>query len=83
MQKRDNPYTPGAGRKPPMLAGRDQELEGFAALIERLAAGNYERNAIYAGLRGVGKTRVADGARRARERGWLDDHRRAGGRLAA
>src|SRR5487761_1272826 len=56
MQKRDNPYTPGAGRKPPMLAGRDPELDGFAALIERLAAGGYERSAIYSGLRGVGKT---------------------------
>jgi hypothetical protein len=27
MQKRDSPYTPGAGRKPPMLAGRDRDLE--------------------------------------------------------
>ncbi|MGH2880927.1 MAG: ATP-binding protein [Solirubrobacteraceae bacterium] len=56
MQKRDNPYTPGAGRKPPNLAGRDQELENFQALIERLVAGGYERSLIYSGLRGVGKT---------------------------
>jgi AAA ATPase domain len=56
VQKRDNPYTPGAGRKPPMLAGRDRDLEGFQALIERLAAGGYERSLIYSGLRGVGKT---------------------------
>ncbi len=56
MLKRDNPYTPGAGRKPPMLAGRDQELENFQSLVERLAAGGYERSLIYAGLRGVGKT---------------------------
>ncbi len=56
MQKRENPYTPGAGRKPPMLAGRDGDLENFQALIERLAAGGYERSLIYAGLRGVGKT---------------------------
>jgi hypothetical protein len=56
MQKRENPYTPGAGRKPPNLAGRDRDLENFQALIERLAAGGYERSLIYSGLRGVGKT---------------------------
>jgi hypothetical protein len=56
MNKRENPYTPGAGRKPATLAGRDQDLENFQALIERLAAGAYERSLIYSGLRGVGKT---------------------------
>jgi len=56
VQKRDNPYTPGAGRKPPMLAGRDGELENFRSLIERLTSGGYERSQIYSGLRGVGKT---------------------------
>ncbi|MFZ0387314.1 MAG: ATP-binding protein, partial [Solirubrobacteraceae bacterium] len=56
MLKRDNPYTPGAGRKPPMLAGRSREIEEFAVLVERLSAGDYERSLIYTGLRGVGKT---------------------------
>jgi hypothetical protein len=56
MQKRDNPYTPGAGRKPPNLAGRDRDLENFQALTERLAGGGYERSLIYSGLRGAGKT---------------------------
>lgn len=56
MQKRDNPYTPGAGRKPPNLAGRDHDLEDFRSLTERLAVGGYERSLIYSGLRGVGKT---------------------------
>src|ERR1700684_3461141 len=56
MNKRDNPYTPGAGRKPRTLAGRDQELESFQGLVERLDAGAYERSLIYTGLRGVGKT---------------------------
>ncbi|HYB22549.1 MAG TPA: ATP-binding protein [Solirubrobacteraceae bacterium] len=54
--KRENPYTPGAGHKPPTLAGRDGDLEGFQSLLERLAAGAYERSLIYSGLRGVGKT---------------------------
>lgn len=56
MNKRDNPYTPGAGRKPRVLAGRDPDIENVQALIERLGAGGYERSLIYSGLRGVGKT---------------------------
>lgn len=56
MNKRENPYTPGAGRKPPTLAGRDGDLENFQALIERLGTGGYERSLVYSGLRGVGKT---------------------------
>ena len=56
MQRRDNPYTPGAGRKPPYLAGRDRDLEEFASLIEVLAAGGADRSRIFYGLRGVGKT---------------------------
>jgi hypothetical protein len=39
-----------------MLAGRDHDLENFQSLVERLAAGGYERSLIYSGLRGVGKT---------------------------
>jgi hypothetical protein len=56
VNKRDNPYTPGAGRKPPVLAGRDPDLENVQALVERLSAGGYERSLVYSGLRGVGKT---------------------------
>jgi hypothetical protein len=56
VNKRDNPYTPGAGRKPPVLAGRDPDLENVQALIERLSTGGYARSLVYSGLRGVGKT---------------------------
>src|ERR1700677_3407588 len=56
MNKRDNPYTPGAGRKPRTLAGRAQARESLQAPLSRLAAGSYERSLIYPGLRGVGKT---------------------------
>jgi hypothetical protein len=56
MNKRDNPYTPGAGRKPRTLAGRDQDIDAFQSLVERLNAGTYERSLVYTGLRGVGKT---------------------------
>ncbi len=56
MDKRENPYTPGAGLRPPKLAGRDEDLEVIALLVARLAAGRHERSLIYSGLRGVGKT---------------------------
>jgi len=56
VNKRDNPYTPGAGRKPRTLAGRDPDLEQFQDLVERLNSGSYERSVVYTGLRGVGKT---------------------------
>jgi hypothetical protein len=46
VNKRDNPYTPGAGRKPPVLAGRDPDLENVRALVERLSGGGYERSLI-------------------------------------
>jgi hypothetical protein len=51
MQRRDNPYTPGAGRKPPYLAGRDRDLEEFSSLIEILASGGAERSRFFSGWR--------------------------------
>jgi hypothetical protein len=56
VQRRDNPYTPGAGRRPPHLAGRDKDLEDFVSLMQLLASGGADRSLIYFGLRGVGKT---------------------------
>ncbi len=56
MQRRDNPYTPGAGRRPPTLAGRDDDLNDFSSLVEVLSSGGAERSLVYYGLRGVGKT---------------------------
>ncbi len=51
-----NPYAPGAGQRPPELAGRDQELSGFDVVLERVARGRPERSMVLTGLRGVGKT---------------------------
>lgn len=51
-----NPYTPGAGSRPPALAGRDTELAAFRVLLERLRHGRPEKSMIITGLRGVGKT---------------------------
>lgn len=51
-----NPYAPGAGQRPPELAGRDRELAQFDVVLERIARGRPERSLVLTGLRGVGKT---------------------------
>jgi hypothetical protein len=51
-----NPYAPGAGQRPPELAGRDRELEVFDVVLERVAHNRPERSLVLTGLRGVGKT---------------------------
>src|SRR4051794_22591296 len=51
-----NPYAPGAGQRPPELAGRDGELRAFDVVLERVARGRPERSMVLVGLRGVGKT---------------------------
>ena len=51
-----NPYAPGAGQRPPELAGRGRELEVFDVVLERVARGRPERSLMLTGLRGVGKT---------------------------
>ena len=51
-----NPYAPGAGQRPPELAGRDRELHQFEVVLERVARGRPERSLVVTGLRGVGKT---------------------------
>ena len=56
MDARANPYAPGAGTKPPALTGRDEEIEAFVVLIERLGQGVPGQSMIVKGLRGVGKT---------------------------
>jgi hypothetical protein len=51
-----NPYAPGAGQRPPELAGRDRELAAFEVVLERIARARPERSLVLTGLRGVGKT---------------------------
>ena len=51
-----NPYAPGAGQRPPELAGRGRELGAFDIVLERVARGRPERSLVLTGLRGVGKT---------------------------
>ncbi len=66
-----NPYAPGAGQRPPELAGRDRELQQFEVTLERVAAGRPERSMVLSGLRGVGKTVLLNALRSlAVKRAW-------------
>jgi hypothetical protein len=66
-----NPYAPGAGQRPPELAGRDHELAAFAVALERAARGRPERSLVLVGLRGVGKTVLLNALRStAQQRLW-------------
>lgn len=60
-----NPYAPGAGQRPPELAGRDEELGMFDVVLERIARGRPERSLVLTGLRGVGKTVLLNSLRSA------------------
>jgi hypothetical protein len=60
-----NPYAPGAGQRPPELAGRDAELTAFDVVLERVAHGRAERSVVLTGLRGVGKTVLLNALRSA------------------
>lgn len=66
-----NPYAPGAGQRPPELAGRDRELKQFEVTLDRVAAGRSERSMVLSGLRGVGKTVLLNALRSlAVQRAW-------------
>ena len=59
-----NPFTPGYGLLPPYLAGREQEQEMLASMLEVLAAGRPVTGVTVCGLRGMGKTTLLR---------WLED----------
>lgn len=66
-----NPYAPGAGQRPPELAGRDDQLRAFDVVLERVSRGRPERSLVLTGLRGVGKTVLLNTLRSvAVRRGW-------------
>ncbi len=51
-----NPYSPGAGTRPPALVGREREIEAMDVALQRLRRGRDGRSQMLTGLRGVGKT---------------------------
>lgn len=67
-----NPYSPGAGLRPAVLAGRTADLAAFDTLIARAELGRPVRGPVLTGLRGVGKTVLLNElARRGEARDWI------------
>ena len=55
-----NPFAPGAGTRPPELAGRDVLRESVRIAIDRIRLGRPAKSVLLVGLRGVGKTVLLD-----------------------
>lgn len=68
-----NPFRPGAGRRPPILAGRQPLLSGFDVIQRRATErGEGDRSWVLNGLRGVGKTvLLTEMLDRASTAGWI------------
>ena len=60
MDPISNPFAPGAGTRPPALAGRDQLRDTARIAIARIARGRPAKSILMVGLRGVGKTVLLD-----------------------
>jgi hypothetical protein len=72
VDPRRNPYAPGAGARPPALTGRDNEIQAYEILIDRLKDGVAGQSMIITGLRGVGKTVLLDTFEDITvDRGWI------------
>ena len=67
-----NPYSPGAGRLPAALVGRERQLAAWEIAVKRVASGRDAQSVVLYGLRGVGKTVLLTRfAQMARERDWI------------
>ncbi|MEM7296526.1 MAG: ATP-binding protein, partial [Pseudomonadota bacterium] len=67
-----NPFAPGAGSRPPELAGRDDIVEQARIASARVLRGRAARSIMLLGLRGTGKTVLLNElARIARDEGHL------------
>lgn len=70
-----NPYSPGAGTRPPALVGRDRQLTDLDVALQRLLRGRDGRGQLLTGLRGVGKTVLLNEFERiADSRGFFHAH---------
>ncbi len=67
MDPRRNAFAPGAGSRPPELAGREDILESMAVALDRIRTGRHAQSIILLGLRGVGKTVLLNTIRRSAE----------------
>jgi hypothetical protein len=62
-----NPYAPGAGAPPPLLAGRDDLVAAAELALARSRDGRPAKSFVSVGLRGVGKTVVLNKVQRLAE----------------
>jgi hypothetical protein len=68
----NNPYSPGAGRTPSALVGRDEQRKAWSVALRRIAAGRTAQSVVLYGLRGVGKTvLLSEFAKTATENAWI------------
>lgn len=51
-----NPFSPGAGSRPPELAGREDIVRDAEVALKRVITGKSAQSQIFLGLRGTGKT---------------------------
>lgn len=51
-----NPFAPGAGSRPPELAGRDEIITDANTALKRMLVGKHAQSQMLLGLRGTGKT---------------------------
>jgi hypothetical protein len=56
MDRKQNPYAPGAGTQPRELTGRDKILGDVEVALARVISGRPSPGLLLTGLRGVGKT---------------------------
>ena len=78
-----NPYSPGAGRKPSALVGRDRQRQEWTHSLQRVELGRSGQPVVLYGLRGVGKTvLLSDFRRSAAEAGWIVAQVEAGADLS-
>ncbi|SNR35205.1 ATP-binding protein [Paracoccus sediminis] len=66
-----NPFAPGAGSRPPELAGRDGILEAARISCGRALKGRSSRSMMLLGLRGTGKTVLLNEIKKIAERDGL------------
>ena len=67
-----NPYSPGVGRLPAALVGRERQLAAWEIALKRVASGRDAQSVVLYGLRGVGKTVLLTRfARMARDEDWI------------
>lgn len=60
MDPVNNPYSPGAGTRPPELTGREHLRKTMQIAIARKRKGLHAKSILMVGLRGVGKTVLLD-----------------------